>query len=311
MPATTPLPGRGIDHLVLCVRDLDSAASVYERLGFTLTPRASHDWGTDNRLAQFQGNFLEIVEIAHPKKIPAPAPGRFHFGTFIQSYLQDREGLGLLVFESGDARADREEFAGKGLSDFEPFDFERQALLPDGSSVTVGFSLAFVSPPDMPDAAFFVCQQQAPQYFWKPAYQKHSNGAQAVGQVVMVAEDPAQLAPLFEGLQQPGSTAQENGTLHVETARGWLSAMTPGVYSDWFGEAKPAGVPARGPHFAAYRVLVDDLAAVQSHLDAEGFSYNWGKAGLVVGPEQLFGVALAFVQGGGSAAPQAGLPLAF
>ena len=32
---------RGIDHLVLCVRDLEAAAARYSAFGFTTTPRAT------------------------------------------------------------------------------------------------------------------------------------------------------------------------------------------------------------------------------------------------------------------------------
>lgn len=298
MPRSTPRPGRGIDHLVLCVRDLDAAAAVYENLGFTLTPRASHDWGTDNRLVQVEGSFLEIIEVAHPEKLLPERDGAFDFGGFINDYLKQREGFGMLVFESVDAGADREEFATTGLSDFEQFNFERQATLPDGSKVTVGFSLAYVHRPEFPDAAFFVCQQHAPEYFWKPHFQTHRNGARAIGEIVMIAENPGDLRFLFEGLQKPESVALEDSILRAETARGWLSAMTPDAYKTWFGDAALDGVqmPA-GPHLAAFRILVADLAETERQLAAAGISTQWGKAGLVVPASDLFGVSMAFVQG--------------
>ena len=44
----------GIDHLVLCVRDLERARDLYRRLGFTLTPPARHPFGTGNSLVQFE-----------------------------------------------------------------------------------------------------------------------------------------------------------------------------------------------------------------------------------------------------------------
>lgn len=298
MPRNAPRPGRGIDHLVLCVKNLDAAAEIYERLGFTLTPRASHDWGTDNRLVQVEGSFLEIIEVAHPEKLLPERDGAFNFGRFIHRYLQNREGFGMLVFESHDAEADRKEFAESGLSDFERFDFERKATLPDGSTVTVGFSLSFVHRPECPDAAFFVCQQHAPEYFWKPHFQKHRNGARAIGEVVLIADNTGELQFLFEGLQQPGSVALEDGILRAETARGWLSAMTPEAYQDWFGPASLAGVDVpNGPHLAAFRVLVDDLAETERLLAEVGIAAHWGKAGLVVPAPTLFGTTLAFVQG--------------
>src|SRR3954466_14517660 len=64
--------GRAIDHVVLTVRDLDAAAITYQRLGFTLTPRAAHDdqMGTSNRLAQFRGrNFIELLEVDRPETL--------------------------------------------------------------------------------------------------------------------------------------------------------------------------------------------------------------------------------------------------
>lgn len=298
MARNAPRPGRGIDHLVLCVRDLDAAAKMYERLGFTLTPRASHAWGTDNRLVQVEGSFLEIIEVAYPEKLLPERDGHFNFGSFIHRYLQEREGFGMLVFETADAEADRKEFASAGLSEFERFDFERKATLPDGSNVTVGFSLAFVHRPECPDAAFFVCQQHAPEYFWKPHFQKHVNGARAIGEVVMIADNPGDLQFLFEGLQQPESVALEDGILRAETARGWLSAMSPAAFEDWFGSAALQGVDMpSGPHLAAFRVLVDDLAETEEKLKKAGIATHWGKAGLVVPASGLFGVTLAFVQG--------------
>lgn len=289
------LPVRGIDHLVLDVRDLDAARAAYERLGFTLTPRAEHAWGTSNHLAQFDGNFLEILTVSDPSKVVPNAGRRFTFGDFNRRYLEQREGFAMLVFESMDARADHQEFAEKGLSDYDPFDFERKAKLPDGSEVTVGFSLAFVAPPEIPNAAFFVCQQHAPQYFWKPEYQKHENGATAVGEAVMVAEDPEALAPLFAGLQSPDAVVREDGAVRVATARGWVSALRPDVFRDWFGDTGPA--PAEGPHFAAARIMVEDLGRTEALLGERGVTTVWNRAGLIVPASEMFGVALAFVQG--------------
>src|SRR5215207_11477310 len=142
--------GRAIDHVVLTVRDLDAAAITYQRLGFTLTPRAAHDdqMGTSNRLAQFRGrNFIELLEVDRPETLArhefAASPPFFSFGDHNRSAVREREGLSMLVFASDDARADISSFAAAGLPTFAPFDFERQAQLPDGRKVTVGFSLGF------------------------------------------------------------------------------------------------------------------------------------------------------------------------
>jgi len=78
---------RGIDHLVLRVRDLEAAAARYSAFGFTMKPRAEHPWGTDNRLVQLDRNFLELVTVARTERIVEPTPGDFGFGAFSRDFL--------------------------------------------------------------------------------------------------------------------------------------------------------------------------------------------------------------------------------
>src|SRR5260370_22869197 len=136
---------RPLDHLVLCVRDLAAARAWYARLGFTLTPRALHPFGTANSLVQLQGNFLELLAVANRARIPSAEPGSFGFAGFNDAFLAAREGMSMLVFGSDDARRDQVEFAASGLDTYAPFDFSRRASLPDGGQVTCGFSLPFVT----------------------------------------------------------------------------------------------------------------------------------------------------------------------
>jgi len=177
---------RGIDHAVHCVHDLDEAAALYERIGFTLTPRASHPWGTDNRLVQFRDTFIEILTVAAPERIVEPESGGFEFGAYNRDYLRAREGMSMLALKGTDGEGDARDFAGLGLSPRPAFRFERGARLPDGAEVTVAFTLAFAVDAGMPEAVFFTCQQSAPEHFWKPAYQAHENGATALAEAVMI-----------------------------------------------------------------------------------------------------------------------------
>lgn len=76
---------RGIDHLVLCVNDLDLCAAFYWDLGFTTTPRAQHPWGTDNCLIQLNGSFIELLTVLRPSLITEDRPKAFSFGAFNQN----------------------------------------------------------------------------------------------------------------------------------------------------------------------------------------------------------------------------------
>jgi len=218
------------------VSDLERAAALYQRLGFTVTPRAEHPWGTDNRLVQLNGCFLELLTVGRPELIPASSERNFSFGAYNADFLSRREGMSMLAFESHDAQADRDEFAQRGLPPFENFHFERLAKLPDGTRVRVAFSLAFATDPRMPEAAFFCCQQHAPQYFWKPQYQSHANGAKTIDEVVMVAEDPVSLADFFCKIQERQSVETSGGALMVSTPRGQIRSSRRKTLANVLGE---------------------------------------------------------------------------
>jgi len=281
---------RGIDHLVLAVRSLEKAAPVYERLGFTLTPTAQHPWGTANRLVQLQGNFLELLAVADPAKIPSAKA--FSFGGFNKAFLKKREGFSMLVFAGNDARADQAEFAAAGLQAYAPFDFSRKAKQPGGEEVTVGFSLAFVTDPRLPEAAFFTCQHHAPQHFWKPDYQRHANGAVAVREAIMVADDPASLADLFASLQGKDAVRANVGQLIVITARGRVTVLDRQHAAARFGEALPQG--PQSPHFIGYRVAVADVAKTQAVLDKAGVRYRASAGALQIPPADAFNTIIEF-----------------
>ena len=284
---------RAIDHLVLTVNDLDAAREAYRRMGFTLTPPAQHPWGTANSLVQLKGNFLELLAVADPGKIPPPEPGRFSFGAFNQSFLKRRQGLSMLVFQSGDARRDQAEFRARGLETYEPFDFSRQAKLPDGSLKTVAFSLAFVTEPRMPEAAFFTCQQHAPEYFWKPDYQRHANGARAVVEVVMLANDPAGLADFFGKLVEPNAVSRSEGTLRVKLGEGALSLLEATRLAQRFPGIRLADV-LRKPHFVGYSIAVDDLDVAEDVLERNGIAIARTGDRLQIAAEHGFGAVIEF-----------------
>jgi Glyoxalase-like domain len=285
-------PDRGIDHLVLCVRSLEAARAAYARMGFTLTPPALHPWGTANSLVQLQGNFLELLTVADPAKIVPPGPGEFAFGPFNKEFLAKREGFSMLVFAGDDARRDQAEFAKAGLQTYAPFDFSRKAKLPTGEEVTVAFSLAFVTDSRMPEAGFFTCQQHAPQYFWKPEYQTHANGAVAVTEAIMVAADPASLGDLFAAMQGKDAVTVEGGQLVVQTARGRVVVLDRQRAADRFGDALPRG--PQTPHFVAYRIAVKDAAATRTLLDAAGVHFRAIQDTLQIAAADAFGTVIEF-----------------
>lgn len=284
---------RGLDHLVMVVNDLEAARADYERLGFTTTPRALHPFGTENFLVQMQGNFLEVVGIADASIIPDHAPGVFSFARGNADFLARREGMSSLVFQSQDARADRADFLAAGLNAFENVDFSRKARLPDGSEVTVAFSLAFVTDPTMPETTFFTCQQHAPEHFWKPAYQVHANGARHAAETIMVAPDPRAHRGFFAGTHGDGAVSVDGGAVSVSTSLGTISIITPAAFRARFDRDTPG--PSDTAHFAGFRIAVENLNAAARVLDAAEVESR-ATAGAIQLTSALSGIVVEFTE---------------
>jgi hypothetical protein len=287
------MPG-GIDHLVLCVADLEQARDVYRRLGFTLTPPGRHPFGTANSLVQLaERSFLELLTVADPTAIPQMQPGFFSFGAFNRDFLLRQEGCSMLVLESVDAEADAKAWISAGLGAFAPFHFERPAKLPDGTIVTVAFTLAFAVDPRLPDVAFFACQQHTPELFWKAEYQRHANGALGIDEVALVAAEPQTLAELLETLTGVAAEPIEEGIV-ARTSRGALLALTPEMFARRYAAVAPP--LDRGPRLAGCRIGIEDAQALKTRLDKVGIRFSEAGAAIVIPPSEVFGLTLGFVQ---------------
>src|SRR5690349_1154772 len=165
---------KAINHLVLAGRDLEAMRTHYARLGFTVTPRGQHPFGTGNSVIALRGSFLELLAVTVPQDVPEHRGGRFSFAAFNRDYLARHDGFSMLVLDTADARADIEAWRAAALQTYAPFDFSRTAKLPDGQEITLGFSLAFVSHPMAPWLGLFACQADRPDYFEQPRYLQHA-----------------------------------------------------------------------------------------------------------------------------------------
>jgi len=281
---------RGIDHLVLAVRDLDAAGDFYTHLGFTVGARNRHPWGTENRIVQLESSFLELVAVADEAQIPPHGSRRFSFGAFVRDYLALREGFAMLVLESRDAAADAQDFAAAGIGDFEPFFFERRGRRPDGSETTVAFTLAFARDAGAPAVGFFTCQHHHPENFWNAAFQQHANGARRIGAAVMVADNPTDhhiFLTAFTGQRDLHATSLG---VSAQLPRGRFEILSPDACRSLYGLSD---LP-RDPALVAFTIAVDDVDAVAARVTSAGIPSRAVGQRLIVPPQAAFGVAVAF-----------------
>jgi catechol 2,3-dioxygenase-like lactoylglutathione lyase family enzyme len=283
---------RPFDHLVLATNDLDAAGAFYEHLGFKVGTRNRHPWGTENRIVQFRGSFLELIAVGEDAAIPPHGEGVFSFGAFVRDYLDTFEGLAMLVLESKDALADNTDFEKSGIGGFKPFFFERKGVRPDGTPVEVSFSLAFAKNALSPCAGFFVCQQYRPENFWNIAAQQHPNGAAGISEVMMIAENPADHAEFlshFTGQREMQSTS---AGLSVETGRGSISVMSEASAAFRLGAVFDP-IPTR---LIGFTVIVPDLRALEGRLASGKIAYQTRSNSIVIPSDTAFGVSIAFEQ---------------
>ena len=287
---------RGIDHIVIAVRDLDAARATWRRLGFALTPVARHPFGTANALVQLDGNYLELLAVADPKSIPEAGVGNFSFAAFNRDFLRKREGVTMLALKSTDAAADRIEFEERGLPVFAPLNFERMATGPDSIERKVAFSVTFTREPRLREAGFFTCQHHFPENFWRAEYQSHPNTARRVASIVLVTRDPADFHEFVTHLTGQHDMLSTSLGVGFDTGAGTIEIVSPIGYRAWFGES-PEADPRR---FLACRIAVADLAATRRTLEGNGVPFSERMGALVVPAGAAHGVAIAFVNDGAS-----------
>lgn len=281
---------RGLDHIVHAVRDLDAAADLYRRLGFTVGARNRHPWGTHNHIVQFPGFFIELLTLAEPDKLGSDGFSIL-FGAYNRDFIQRSEGLSVLILESKDARVDESEFHAASILAVPTMRFEREGKRPDGTAVKVGFSLTFAEDKAVPNIRFTTCQQHYPENFWNPAFQRHANSAVAIAGVVAVAERPERHARFFE-IFAGGQSTMVDGGFTIKTPRGVIDMLTPAVFTHRFGVTAPN--VSDGPRLAALRFAVNDIGLLEAVPEQAGIAGICGGNPTVIGPGDAMGATLIF-----------------
>jgi catechol 2,3-dioxygenase-like lactoylglutathione lyase family enzyme len=287
---------RGIDHVVLSVRDMDAAQDFFRRAGFTLTPKAELPAGTSNQLALLNGNFIDLLGTTSPERIPPHRPGRYSSSAQHQDLLARREGLSFVVLSSNDTRLDHERFVAGGLPASEPLDISRPAGQPGGEEATVSLSIVVVADPKFADAQHFVYKVHTPEYFWHAAYQDHANGALEISEVVLVADEPAMLAPFYSVLVAPNAVHGVGNHLHIATAKGRIIVLPPTDLARRFDGVDIAVYSPR-PYIAGFQVLSRDLDVVETCFKAGAIPHVGREEAIRLAPEQAFGAVIEFVAG--------------
>ncbi len=174
----------GLDHVALAVRDLDAGAAAWQALGFSLTPTAVHadgagvPTGTGNRCAMLRHGYIELIAVIDPAR-----PSRTLAG-----FIARHEGAHILSLAIDDAAAAEARLRQAG------FDITPTAT----TRTTEGGEARFERlPVTSAVPRLQLVRQLTPELVWRAEDMVHPNRAAALEGVLIVSDQPADLAALL------------------------------------------------------------------------------------------------------------------
>ena len=216
----------GIDHPIVSVRNHPEAVQKYIKLGFSPSPLSYHPWGSVLTLMMFENNFIELIGIDDASKFGTNSVDGFCYGRTLGQFLERSEGLGLLALHSKDIEGDFAAVKATGLPVQQRVDFRRKLVKADGTPDEAVVSLGIVMDTELGDASNVLCQQHRPEFIWRKDWQDHPNGANAVDEVIYVAEELDVLEARWAKLFGAENTSWIDGHVEADTGCGRVVALT-------------------------------------------------------------------------------------
>jgi catechol 2,3-dioxygenase-like lactoylglutathione lyase family enzyme len=180
---------KGIDHVVILVRDLDQAVANYKELGFNVTPGGEHtDGATHNALVAFaDGSYLELIAF----KRAAP---EHRWWRHALNVARDSEGLIDFALLPTAIESDIAAARQRGLDYKGPFPGGRQR--PDG--VEIRWQTGQPTTSDLP----FLCGDITPRTLRVPSGPAwvHPNGITGIDTLVVLVRDVEESAGRYQAL---------------------------------------------------------------------------------------------------------------
>jgi len=272
-----------IDHLMISVEDSQQAGALFERLGFTATPRSLMP-GLSNRLVCFPAqqpdacNYIELMALEDADRAPQPMP----------QLLPPAGRPVSMVTVAPDIDATYRALREYGLRMPEPIHLERDWDLPGGEVITPRFAVLI---PDIGQSPFFwnVCQHKTPQHYVRPDFVDHPNGATGLKAIIAVADDPAHVAAHYRtvwGAEVDGRDPVRV-TIGAVDLRIFTASELEAAYRDL---ASFEG----GNRLVGFAIACRDLERTTAFLADRGFSPRRGRNGAYLDPAAAQGNLLVF-----------------
>ncbi len=227
-----PKPGEVyLDHVGWMVPDMARAASVFEKLGFPLTPFSVHGdrdsatgelkpVGTANRLAMLPRGYLEILTPVDGVDTPVAR----HLKTAIAHHT----GVHLLAFSVADAEGVVPKIEAQGFAVQPTVHLRRTVEAEDGSQVELSFTVVRAAFEHFAEGRVQVVTHHTPEHMWQNRYLPSDNGITGLLEAAIVTREPREAAARFarfldkpiDGLTSPLAVKLDRGAIRFVDARG-------------------------------------------------------------------------------------------
>ena len=174
-----------IDHAMICVPDLPTAIDAYTRIGFGVRAGGVHpDGGTENAIAFFQDDYLELLAVRKGEERLASAA--------LLDFLARGPGLRYVALQSDDLAADVAAMRRRGVDVGDPVDGGRRT--PDGHELRWTSARLGASNP----LPIFFIEHLTPLAERRRGHTgEHPNGARRTERVYIAVSDVAKAADLY------------------------------------------------------------------------------------------------------------------
>lgn len=279
-----------INHVGVAVHDIAKAARVLEALGFDLTPLSAHKgaWkpgepvtalGSANRCAMFARNYLEVLTHADPAR---PDPRQ-------TAFLAHHQGAHIICFGTDDTPAVDRRLAAAGIKTSGVIPLQRDVDTPEGMR-TAKFERVQFDPKGTPEGYIQAARHLTPQYVHQPRYMKHPNKVVALSETIIVADDAAHYAALYE--RYTGHASVRVGAKHSFVLQ--PACRLSIIATRDAATVLPGSLIPPPPAIAGVAFQTTDYPAMKQRLQSGGFAFSEVGGKLVVPAEQSCGTAMIF-----------------
>jgi catechol 2,3-dioxygenase-like lactoylglutathione lyase family enzyme len=281
-----------IDHVMICVPELQRGIDVYTRIGFQIHPGGAHsEGGTHNAIAFFQDDYLELLSVRD---------GAAHLASAgLVEFLARGGGLRYVIVQSDDLAADVVAMRRRGVEISDATEGGRRT--PAGQELR--WKMAQLGPRN-PLPVLFVqhLTPLAERRRQVPGAGHHPNGVLRTDRVYVAVEDVAKAAEIYSVvLGAPIPRLQRGNVIKADMAVFDLgpTGLTVAQPVEAGPAAEALAQRGPGPFQVLYRTSSMDAAArfMTDHgmpPPARGIR-NTGEQAMLVGPEHACGAYIGLV----------------